>query len=268
MKPTEMLSYFGLTQPPFSKEIPTESLHRLPSVERNLASARLLVETHGIGLITGKAGTGKSSLLRLLADSLPAGLFKSYYLGHTSVGIVEFYTHLCSLFGLETCYRRATMFREIQQQVLSLNTTSHIHPVLLLDESHLLSNDILAEIRLLTNFRFDSLNALTVILCGNETLSRKFGLSTLESLASSITISISVEALPPEETASYLETRIASCGHKAPPLFTKNAVSLIHQASGGILRTIGTIATASLWKAYLAKSEQVEAEQVQSVLQR
>lgn len=267
MKSAEMLGYFGLAQPPFVKEIPTEALHLLPSVKSNLASARLLVDTRGIGVVTGKAGTGKSCLLRLLADSLPAGLYKSYYLCHSSVGIVEFYTHLCSIFGLEPCYRRAAMFRELQQHILALNTASHIHPVLLIDESHLLSNDILAEIRLVTNFRFDSLNALTVILCGNETLTRKFGLSALESLASSITITISVDSLAPEETCSYIETRLACCGQKAP-LFTKNAVTLIHQASGGILRTIGTIANAALLKAFLATSTQVEVEHVQSVLQR
>ena len=267
MKNAEMLSYFNLTQLPFGKEIPTEQLHLLPSVERNLAAARLLVETHGIGAITGKAGTGKSCLLRLLAGSLPAGLYKSYYLCHTSVGIVEFYTHLCSLFGLQPSCRRATMFREIQQHILALNTTSHIHPVLAIDEAHLVNGDILAEIRLLSNFRFDSLNALTVILCGNETLTLKFDLSTLESLATSITITISVDTLPLEETSSYIETRLRACGQQAP-VFTKNAVNLIHQASRGILRTIGTIATAALWKAFLSKSNQVEVEHVQSAIQR
>jgi type II secretory pathway predicted ATPase ExeA len=267
MKNAEMLSYFNLTELPFRKDIPTEQLHLLPSVQRNLASALLLVETHGIGVITGKTGTGKSCLLRLVSKDLPPGLYKSYYLYHSSVGVVEFYTHLSSLFGLEPCYRRAGMFRELQQRILSLNTSSHIHPVLLIDESHRLSNEILAEIRLLTNFRFDSLNALTVMLCGNETLTRKFGLSTLESLANSITITISVETLEPDETFSYIETRIKACGQKTP-LFTKNAMSLIHQASGGILRTIGTIANASLWKAFLGKSQQVEIEHVKSVIQR
>jgi len=267
MKSAEMLSYFGLAEPPFSKELPSAQLQLLPSVQRNLASARLLVDTRGIGVISGKAGTGKTCLLRLLCDSLAPGLFRSFYLCHSSVGIVEFYTHLCSLFGLEPGYRRATMFRELQSHVLSLATVSHVHPVLIIDEAHLLSNDILAEIRLLTNFRLDSLNALTVILCGNETLTRKFGLSVLESLATSITITISVESLPAEESFSYIEARISACGQKTP-LFTKNAMTLIHQASGGILRTIGTIASAALLKACLASSHQVEAEHVQSVIQR
>src|SRR3972149_61596 len=116
------------------------------------------------------------------------------------------------------------MFRELQQHILTLGAASHLHPVLLLDEAHLLSNDILIEIRLLTNFHLDSLNALTVILCGNETLSRRLGLSILESLAGSITITISVDTLPPEESISHITTRMRAYGYKAP-VFTSNAMT-------------------------------------------
>lgn len=267
MNHRECLSYFGLTAVPFTKELPIEQLQLLPSVQHALSAARLLVETRGIGLITGKAGAGKSCLLRLLSAQLPPGLYKTFYLCHTSVGIVEFYTHLSSLFGLVPCYRRAAMFRDLKEQILAMNTTAHVHPILLLDEAHLLSGDILAEIRLLTNFHIDSMNALTVILCGAESLSRKLGLSALEALANSITITIAVDSLPAEESASYIENRLSACGVKAP-LFTKNALALIHQASGGILRTIGTLANAALLKAFMAKSPQVEAEHVQAVIQR
>jgi general secretion pathway protein A len=267
MNNRDMMSYFNLTALPFTKEITPDKLLLLPSVERNLAAAQLLVETRGIGVLTGKSGAGKSCLLRLLADKLQPGLYKSYYMCHTSVGLVEFYTHLCDLFGLNPGSRRATMFRVIKEHILSMQKSSRIHPVLIIDESHLLNNDILAEIRMLTNFNLDSLNALTVLLCGNEHLPRRFGLSVLEPLASSITISISVEALPKEETFTYIESRLSACG-AATPLFTKNALELVHQASAGFMRAIGTIATSSLWKAFLAKSEQVEAEHVQSVIQR
>ncbi len=267
MNNREFLSYFNLSADPFTREIAVEKLLLLPSVERSLAAAELLVETRGIGVMTGRSGTGKSCLLRLLIDRLQPGLYKSYYVCHTSVAIVEFYTHLCDVFGLDPGHRRATMFRAIKDHILMLRSGSRVHPVLIIDEAHLLNNDILSEIRLLTNFHTDSLNALTVLLCGNEHLPRRFGLSILEPLASAITVSISVEALPKEETFTYIETRLSSCG-PAAPLFTSNALALIHQASGGTLRAIGTIATASLRKAYLAKSKQVEAEHVQAVLQR
>lgn len=267
MTTREYLSFYGLTRAPFGKEIPTTELLTLPSVERNLAAARLLVETRGIGLVTGKAGSGKSCLLRLLSDTLAPGLYKPLYLCHSSVGLMEFYTHVASLFGLEPRSRRAAMFRELKEHILSMNSASHVHPVLLVDEAHLLNNQILAGMRLLTNFEIDSLNALTVVLCGDETLSRRLGLSMLEALANSITVTISVDALPKEETFAYIENRLSACGTKSP-LFTKNALELIHQAAGGILRTVGTIATAAIMKAYMAKSQQVEAEHVQSVIGR
>lgn len=220
MNNRDILSYFNLTSLPFTKEIGTEKLLTLPSIEQHLGAAQLLIDTRGIGTLTGKSGTGKSCLLRLLEDRLQPGLYKSYYLCHTSVGIVEFYTHICDLFGLATSCRRATMFRAIKEHILSMQNSSHIHPVLIVDEAHLLNNDILAEIRLLTNFNIDSLNALTVLLCGNEHLSRRFGLSVLESLASAITISISIEALPKEESFVYIENRLSACGASH---------SLIHQ---------------------------------------
>ena len=100
-----------------------------------------------------------------------------------------------------------------------------------------------------------------------ESLNRRFGLSILEALANCITITISMDGLPKEESFAYLEARLAACGAKTP-LLTKSAMELIHQAAGGILRTIGTIANASLLKAFMAKSPQVEAEHVHSVIQR
>jgi type II secretory pathway predicted ATPase ExeA len=267
MSNREFLSYFNLATDPFSKEIPTEKLLLLPSIERSLAAAQLLVETRGIGVMTGKSGSGKSCILRLLIDRLQPGLYKSYYLCHTSVAIVEFYTHLCNVFGLDPSHRRAPMFRALKDHILTMGTSSRIHPVLIIDEAHYLNNEILSEIRLLTNFHTDSLNALTVLLCGNEHLPRRFGLSILEPLVSAITVSISVATLSKEETFTYIDSRLSDCG-AAVPLLTKNALELIHQASGGTMRAIGTITASALRRAFISKSKQVEAEHVQAVLQR
>lgn len=267
MKPQETLSYFNLTSLPFTKELATEHLLLLPSIERSLSAARLLAETRGIGVMTGNSGVGKSSLLRRFIADLPPGLYKPVYLCHTTVGIMEFYTHLCAAFGIEPCGRRSTMFRDLKDRILMLNRSDHIHPVLIIDEAHYLANEILAEIRMLTNFEVDSVNALTVLLCGSQNLTRRFALSALQPLANSITVSIAVDALEQEETFAYIEARLSAVG-ATRPLFTKSALTLLHQASGGILRTMNTIANAALQKAHLANSQQVEAEHVQAVVQR
>lgn len=267
MRSHDILSHFNLTHPPFTKEIPVDKLLKLPSLERAFDSAQLLIEMRGIGLLMGKSGTGKSCLLRKLSESLHSGLFKPIYICHTSIGLTEFYTHLCTGLGLVPLYRRSRMFRMIQERVLALNKSNKVHPVLLLDEGQYLSNSILQELRLLTNFEIDSYNALTVLICGREELNQRFGLSILEPLANSIALTIHLDGLAKEESFAYIENKIGQCGSSAH-LFTKNAMELTHQASGGIMRDINIIAHAAMLNAYMSKSAQVEAEHVKAAIER
>lgn len=263
----ELCSFYNLTGLPFTKEIKVENLHMLPSVDASLKKLKLLIEIKGIGTLTGKSGTGKSCIIRMLKSQLNTGLYKILYLCHSSIAILGFYVHLCNLLGLQTSIRRGIMFRAIKERILTLNKSNRIHPILILDEAHMLGIDILRDLRLLTNFEIDSFNALTVILCGQESLNQKFGLSILEPLANSISISVNVSSLPKEETFSYIEQRITAAGGMTN-LFTKNALNLIHQASGGVMRNINTIANSALLKAYLSKHPQVENEHVNAVIER
>lgn len=222
----QILRFFNLSAYPFTKEIVTDKLLELPSTQSHLAGLKLLVDTRGIGVLTGKSGTGKSCLLRLLLKELHTGLYKPVYLSHTSVGVQEFYSHLADALGLASTGRRATLYRAIHERILTQHRQGRIHTVLLLDEAHLLSVDVLKELRLLANYDVDSVNAMTILLCGQESLLQKFG------------------------------------------LFTQGALKLIHQASVGVLRTVGTIATSAMMKAYHANSPTVEGEHVQAVLTR
>lgn len=263
----DMLSHFNLSGQPFTKEIATDKLLALPSINRALKTLELLVETKGIGCLTGKSGTGKSCLIRMLMAGLHTALVKPVYLCHTSIGVTEFYCHVATAVGLAPTGRRATLFQAIHERIYSLYRSSRTHTVVIVDEAHMLSNDILRELRLLANFEVDSLNAMTILLCGQEALLQKFGLSILESLANSITISVSTDGLPKEETFSYVEQRIAACGGNTA-MFTQGALNLIHQASVGVFRSIGTIATAAMGKAFSAGSPTVETEHVQAVISR
>lgn len=264
MKQKDILSYFNLDFPPFDKEIKTDDLMRFPTIERAAEELRLLIDTKGIGILTGPSGCGKSSLIRKIADELNPGLYRSFYTSHTSLGTAEFYQSLAASLGLSSQGRRDRVFRRIKEFIINLNDQQRIHPVIFIDEAHLLSSDGLKEIRMLTNFDFDSKNACTIILIGHSDLRQKLNLNVFTSLANSITYSILMEALPSEETFSYIENRIYSSGGTAP-LFTKNAMKLIHDISGGILRTTGNAAWQSMIKAFQLQSSQIEKEHVQMV---
>ncbi len=267
MEMRDVYSHFNLSGNPFTKEIKTKDLKKLPGVNEALEHLQILFDTKGIGVLTGKSGTGKSCLLRMISDSLPNGIYKTHYICHTSVGIMEFYTHLCDTFGLEPGGRRAPMFKAIHNHILNMNQINHLHPVLIIDEADKLNNDILQEIRLIMNFNYDSIDAVTILLCGQEHLLQKFGLSILESLANAVTVTVRMGTLSKEETFSYIEQRIAdvSMGNQ---LFTKAAMTLIHNASGGVMRVINNMTEHSLIKAYLTGSVSVEKEHIQAVLSR
>ena len=263
----QMLSYFNMTGPPFDKEIPADQLVLLPTFETALSSLKLLISTRGIGVMTGKSGTGKSCVVRILLSGLNTGLYTPLYICHTTVSTVEFYSNLAVSLGLEVSSRKAALFRAVKERILSLNKTSRVHPVLIIDEAHLLRNEILAELRMLSNFEIDSFNALTILLCGQENLRQKFGLTILESLANSITINVPLDSLTEEETYSFIEQRVKAMG-AGNPLFTKPAMRFIHQASGGIIRGVGNIAMACLFKVFEQKAQMVEAEHVKMVISR
>lgn len=267
MKIREVLSHFNLSGNPFTKEIKTEDLKSLPGITEAKEQLQILFDTKGIGVLTGKSGTGKSCLLRMAADSLPKGICKSYYICHTSVGILEFYTHICNAFGLEPSGRRAPMFKAVHDHILNMNQTNHIHPVLIIDEADKLGNDILQEIRLIANFNYDSYDAITILLCGQETLLQKFGLSILESLANSVTITVRINTLKKEDTYTYIEQRVGDVS-SGNSVFTKSAMNLIHNASGGVMRVINNMCEHSLIKAYRSGAATVEKEHVQAILSR
>jgi len=264
MKERDILSWFNLEEQPFSKEIKTESLMKLPTIQKAAEEINLLIDTRGIGLLTGPSGCGKSSLIRRTASLLNKGLYKPYYVSHTSVGVAEFFQTLAATLGLSPRGRRNTNLRNIKDCIKNLGDQQHIHPVIFIDEAHALSSDTLKEIRMLTNFDYDSKNACTILLCGHSDLRAKLKLNVFTSLSNSITYSILMDTLPAEETFSYIEGRINAVGG-SPSLFTQNALKLIHDISGGIIRTCGNAAWQSMIKAFQLQAKQIEKEHVQMV---
>ena len=265
MRQKDILSFFNLEGHPFSKEIKTHDMISLPTIEKAQQELDLLLETRGIGLFTGPSGSGKSSLIRKITSELNQGLYRPFYICHTSLGTAEFFQGFANNMGLTPNGRRNDTFRSIRDYIINLNDQKRIHPVIIIDEAHQLSSDTLKEFRMLTNFDYDSKNACTLILCGQCELRQKLSLNIFTALANAITYSVRLEALPAEETYSYIEHGIM-LNKGYPGMFTTNAKKLIHDFSGGILRITANAAWQSLIKAWEHQSSVVEKEHVQMVI--
>ena len=117
-----------------------------------------LIELRGIGLITGESGSGKTSICRTIAQSLHPGLYRLLYISLTTGNVLDMYRMLAWELGLPTQRSRASAFRNIREEVTRLIVEANQLPILVIDEANHLRNDVLEDLRLLTNYNMDSDN--------------------------------------------------------------------------------------------------------------
>ncbi len=142
-------SYFGLRHLPFTQELPTCYFYASPPFQEALARLRYLVDSRGLGLLTGEVGAGKSSCLRALTDQLDPARNPVLYFADSGLDPTGFYREVLQRCGVEPDRARAAVRRQFQ----ALFTDWHRHQdktaLLCMDEAHLLSPDMIQEVRFL-----------------------------------------------------------------------------------------------------------------------
>lgn len=258
-------AYFGMSKEPFPKDIPPDELFM--SCQFKELSTRLdyLVKQKGIGLLTGGAGSGKTTVLRSVGHTLNPGLYKILYLPNTTGSILDLYKSLADLVGLVASSSRAKLYLQIHQEIKHLVESKKISPLLIVDEAHLLRIETLEELRLLTNYHMDSKNYLTLILVGQSELRRKLQLNINEPLNQRIVMRYHLEGLGRQELPLYLTHCLsrAGVGH---PLFSEPAIEAIYQSSKGVPRKVNLIAHYGLMACATKKSQIVDADHVREAI--
>lgn len=250
------LAHFGLDDSPFSKEVGDEQLWVPTSRQRVLDRLVEACGERGHISLTGEPGVGKTCVLRALRHRLPKSRFRLTYCHNSTLGRRDFYRHICLALGLHPKATAAAVFYAITQHVQHLGE-ERAHPVFLLDEAHLLHQQVLAHLHILANYEWDSQALLSIVLVGLPELDERMRLRVNRSLHSRIHTRLSLGEAQPDDTAEYLAYRLGLVGcNKA--LFDSDAIALLHEASDGRLRDIDRIATDSLKRASRRKLKRVD----------
>lgn len=260
------LQHFGLTQFPFERALQPDEL--FASVASREAQARLahLVQLRGIGLITGEVGSGKTTVCRQLAATLHPGLHRLFYIPLSTGNVMDMYKAIAWQLGLPIERNRASAYRAIHTEVCRLYTECRVLPVLVVDEAHHLRNDVLEDLRLLTNYAMDSEPRLCLLLVGLSELRRRMAMAVHESLTQRIIVRLHLTGLARDELADYLGHRLRLAGTTVA-LFEPAAQEALYQASHGLPRRINRIAHYALSAAALAHSRLVNAEHLHSAVE-
>jgi general secretion pathway protein A len=179
------LSHFGFDGPPFSKELADEQLW-VPS-SRHRVLDRLVEACHERThvLLTGEPGVGKTCVLRALRQRLPPARFRLTYCHNATLGRRDFYRHICLALGLHPKATAAAVFFAITEHVQQ-QEQDRTHPVFLLDEAHLLHQQVLSHLHILANYEWDSAALLSLVLVGLPELDQRMRLRVNRSLYSRI----------------------------------------------------------------------------------
>jgi general secretion pathway protein A len=252
--------FFGLSESPFSKEIPDSDLWLPPSKQALVEELCEAVHERAQVLLVGEPGAGKTCVLRALRHRLPQAGFRLTYCHNATLGRRDFYRQLCQALGLTPAATAAAVFYAVSAHVEHLGR-ERIHPVFLLDEAHLLHPDTLDHLHILLNYEWDSRALLSLILVGLPDLQDRLELRKNRSLYSRIERRLMIGPMTAEDTADYVRLRLhrAACDHE---LFASDALATLHEAAGSSLREIDRIATGALREAARRKKKLVERDVV------
>ena len=174
-----------------------------------------LIREGGFALITGDPGTGKSVVLRLLAERL--GQLRDLTVGaiaHPSGNLADFYREMGDVFGVELRpHNRWGGFKALRERWLAHLDGTLLRPVLLIDEAQEMQSGVLSELRLLSSMQFDSRNLLSVVFAGDGRLNAKLRQDELLPLGSRIRTRLIMEYASRDELADCLNHLLTSAGN-------------------------------------------------------
>jgi len=200
-------------------------------------------------LLTGEVGTGKTTLLNRLLQWLREQRMPTAFIFNPRLTQQEFFHYMLAEFGIEN---QSTSKGEI---LLKLNDwllerlAKNETPVLIIDEAQHLSDDMLEEIRLLTNLETSSQKLLQIVLCGQPELAEKIASPHLRQLRQRIALRTKTMPLSAEETTHYIQQRLRMSGAQRE-VFTAEAIAAVQEHAAGIPRLINLICENSLIAAF------------------
>jgi len=231
--------HFGLKHAPLGKQTP--ELWDDGTLSTLQDRFQWLLESPGVGLLTGAAGVGKTAALRQLTHELNPHRYQVIYLAETDFGRLDLYRGLALALGVEPAYRRAQLWRDIKARIQELADGKQILPLWIIDEAQNLPTEFFRDFPAFLNFAFDSRDLMTVWLVGHPLLARTLDRAPYAALASRLQARVQLNPIIERERFKALidhALQSAGCSHT---LLADSGMELLRQASLGLPRHAGRI---------------------------
>jgi len=262
----KLLSTYGLAREPFTKDIAPSEMLQSDLLQDALQSLKAAIEGRTSAVVTGDSGSGKTCLLRALEEDLPQGRYRIHYAHNSTVNRRDFYRQLSIGMGLEPHSSFAALHASVSQHIQELASHHKLRVIIMLDEAHLLSIQVLEQLHILLNYEKDSKPWLSLILVGLPDLRETLKRNVLASLTARMPIRIHLQPLDADQVKLYIRHRMNTAGCRRD-VFSDDALLLMSKATGGIMRRLDILGDQCLIAALKSKSNIVDAAVVQKAIQ-
>ena len=234
--------FYGLRANPFNVNPDPRFLFLTHHTEEALACLTYGIQSRkGFVLLTGEVGTGKTTLINKLLEWLRLQQVATAFIFNSRMDTPQFLDYLMADFGIP-CESKAKsqILLRLYNWLLDRYRAGEA-AVLIVDEAQNLSDEVLEEIRMLTNLETFTEKLLQIVLVGQPELEQRLKEPQLRQLRQRLTLRAKTHPLTLEETEAYIQRRLRIAGSNGQKIFDQESVALIHRYATGIPRVVNLL---------------------------
>jgi general secretion pathway protein A len=264
--------FYGINDFPFGACPDPRYLYKMPHIQEALACLQYgIAARKGFVVLTGEVGTGKTTLLKSVLTSFSDRRISTAFVFNPRLDVLDFFDFVLTDFGVPQSARvkagaaptKSSMLMQLNHWLIERFRNGELCAIVV-DEAQNLSWELLEEIRLLTNLETSSEKLVQIVLSGQPELEEKLRDPSVRQLRQRIALWCRTRPLTGEETMAYIMNRLRIAG-ATQPIFSPEAVELIHRYSGGIPRLINLICEHCMISAYVEQIKPIPPRIVEAV---